>query len=111
MTHPNIRRDETSGLSEAIVGAMLMQTKSRWQDEPEPIWADAKYSDWFDIILPLAGRRSATASVEMRAPVNASKVAPESSTTARLRAFHDWLDSLPPVPHIPLEALDREHLY
>ncbi|HIQ22954.1 MAG TPA: hypothetical protein EYH34_17145 [Planctomycetes bacterium] len=28
-----------------------------------------------------------------------------------LREFEQWLESLPDVPHIPLDALRREHLY
>ena len=29
----------------------------------------------------------------------------------KLRALHNWLDSLPEVPSIPLDALDRDNLY
>ena len=40
---------------------------------------------------------------------------PEQTTTTdsieRVHALRAWIDSLPTVPHIPLEALDRGELY
>jgi hypothetical protein len=29
----------------------------------------------------------------------------------RVRALRAWIDSLPPVPHVPQTALDRDNLY
>jgi hypothetical protein len=34
-----------------------------------------------------------------------------AAVAMKLRALRDWLDSLPDVPSIPLDALDRVNLY
>ena len=34
-----------------------------------------------------------------------------ATVAMKLRALRDWLDSLPEVPSIPLDALDRGNLY
>ena len=59
--------------------------------------------------FPRAGDAAITSvvSVSIDRPAEA---APEGAAE-RVRALRAWIDSLPPVPPVPLEALDRSALY
>jgi hypothetical protein len=81
-----------------------------WQDLLEPMWQQARPA-WFDIELPFLAERRTTTLVQVQTRVGEQPVLTTQDAAAKLRAFHDWLDSLPPVPHIPFEALDRDNLY
>jgi len=111
MTYPLKHRDKVNWFASGAGVVSLIQSGTLWQDAPEPIWKPRENAAWFDVVLPFMGQRSTTAWVEVYPPMSAPKVAAEGDTAAKLRAFHDWLDSLPAVPRIPLEALDRENLY
>ena len=75
--------------------------------QPTPEW-NLVTNDWFKIIFPLASRQSFTQWNEIQTFEEAIVT---KETLVWLRKFDEWLDSLPRVPYIPLEALRREYLY
>jgi hypothetical protein len=85
--------------------------ESRWLDVPEPIWKPATEAVWFEVVLPFLHRRSRTIWAKVYLWEEVSGVGAKDVIATRLRAFYDWLDSLPPAPPIPLEALNGENLY
>jgi len=110
ITHTGAAGSEENLFSSRAIGALFRQADTRWQDFPEPMW-QREGTAWFTVVLPFLseGRTRTLAQVQSR--VGEQPVFAAQDVVARLRAFHDWLDSLPPVPHIPLEALDRGNLY
>jgi hypothetical protein len=62
------------------------------------------------IALPFSREGDAALTLALRVEVEAPTTA-AGDPAARVLALRAWLDSLPPVPPIPLEALDRGNLY
>lgn len=110
ITHSHTSHDDESRFVGSTMGALFFQPGTRWQDAPEPMWQPERTA-WFDIVLPFLPEGRTMTLVQVQSRVGEPPVFAAEDVAARLRAFHDWLDSIPPVPHIPLEALDRDNLY
>jgi len=80
-------------------------------DAQEPKWQPKEDRSLLYVVLSSFRKGSSTTWVEAHSQMDEPGMTRRSDAAAKLRAFHDWLDSVPPVPHIPLEEIDREHLY
>lgn len=93
-----------------VLSSLFSKTDTSWQNSFEPTW-------WREGSAPFAGvlsffiEESAATLIQVQSKVGEQPAFAVQDVAARLRAFHGWLDSLPPVPHISLEALDRDDLY
>lgn len=94
-----------------MMDTQILQPAHRWQDMPAPLWRLAAHTAWFDVILPFLPERNTITWVQIQSQLGKSRTLAEENVTDKLNAFHDWLNSLPSVPPIPLEALDRGNLY
>ncbi|AWP22141.1 hypothetical protein C4901_01230 [Acidiferrobacter sp. SPIII_3] len=85
-----------------------------WPSEPLSLpasWAQRNHS-----ISSLLDRESGTTTlviIELDLYLGDARQHPPVDRDAenRLRTFRDWLASIPPVPHIPLDKLSRDELY
>ena len=76
-----------------------------------PIWDQASATAWLVISLPLDRSGGSAAVSQVRVGIDRPATDRAADPAARVRALRDWIASLPPVPHIPLAALDRDELY
>ncbi len=110
-TYPYGNREVAYWDAGTVTGVTPRQYGNRWPNSIEPSWTPAASLSWFDVILPFLRQRSTATWVEAHSQMDDSRTTIAADTGTKLHEFHDWLDSLPPVPHVPLEALSREHLY
>lgn len=77
---------------------------------PNPVQGWSSVGDDFKIVRPFADQQTGTWT-NVIIMLDRPRVNRDDIVATKLRSLHAWLDSLPEVPSIPLEALDRGHLY
>jgi hypothetical protein len=75
-----------------------------------PAWNQAGATAWLVITFPF-DKSGAAAVSQVRVDVGQPTIGLAPDPAVRVQALRAWIASLPPVPHIPLAALDRDQIY
>jgi len=88
-----------------------LSTIYRMPEQAEPVWGETAGADRLGIILPFNPMGGAATIAQPKVRIGELKQTMATDPAERVRALRAWIDSLPTVPHVPLEALDRGELY
>lgn len=88
-----------------------LSTTYQMQDQAEPVWGEPGGPGWLGIVLPFDKIGGAATIAQLWVRIDRPEHLITTDPAERVRALRAWIDSLPTVPHVPLEALDRGELY
>jgi len=82
----------------------------RIPEQAGPVGGKAE-ADWPGISLPFDRIDRYVTIAQLKVHIDTPEQTMATDSAERVRALRAWIDSLPTVPHVPLETLDRGELY